>query len=93
MKNGEKNEKNIKMVKSMKNTMLLSATWYSPLSGILHYTGFSAFREQLIMPCKKNPLCKQRPVPPPCVTLRLVLFSATRYSPLRGMFSAFGDFS
>ena len=65
--------------------VLLSALRYSPLRGILRYAGFSAFRMQLIMPFKKIPLCQQRPVPPPCVTLRLALFPATRDSRLRGV--------
>ena len=34
-----------------------------------------------LCPLKKITLCKQRPVPPPCVTLRLVLLSALWYSP------------
>ena len=59
--------------------VLFSATWDSPLRGILRYAGFSAFRMQLIMPFKKNPLCKQLPVPP------RVLLSATRDSRLRGI--------
>ena len=58
---------------------------YSPPCVILRYAGFSAFRMQLIMPFKKIPLCQQRPVPPPCVTLRLALFPATLGAPLHGV--------
>ena len=61
--------------------VLISALCYSPPGGILRLVGFSASRIQLIMTIKKFPLCKQRPMPPHCVTLRLVLLSALCYSP------------